>query len=299
VQFSTVLGAWAARRPLPLARSRHAAGVASGLLYAIGGLNNAGTALTSVVAYNPSTNLWSNRASLPAARRGWGGNGAATIGTTIYVAGGNDAAGALTRTLLAYNASTNTWSARAQMPVFSGCGGSAVIGGRLYVFSGCTRTGTGPQVAAGLLHRYNPATNTWTALRTAPAVHATPAVGVIAGRLHVVGGNNAASVATNRLDVFDPATNSWSTQASMPTARTGMTGAVVGGKFYVIGGRNTAGTPLSTVEAYDPATNSWTTRASMPTARAGLAAGVISNLVYAIGGRNATSAVATNERLAP
>ena len=60
------------------------------------------------------------------------------------------------------------------MPVFSGCGGSGVISGKLYVDSGCTRTATGPQTAAALLHRYDPVANTWTTLPGAPAVHVQP-----------------------------------------------------------------------------------------------------------------------------
>ena len=112
------------------------------------------TALNTVQAYNPSTNSWTTKASLPAARPS--GNGATHITGTIYVPGGQDAAGVITRTLYAYKISTNLWSTKATMPVFSGCGGSGVISGKLYVYSGCTKTGTGPQTAAGLLHRYDP-----------------------------------------------------------------------------------------------------------------------------------------------
>ena len=86
----------------------------------------------------------------------------------MYLAGGQDAAGALTRTFYAYNANTNVWSTQAAMPAYGACGGSAVISGRIYVFSGCTRSSTGAQIDARLLHRYNPATNTWTTLKSAP-----------------------------------------------------------------------------------------------------------------------------------
>ena len=160
------LSSWATRTSLPSARRSLATATASGLLYAIGGANSAGTALKTVQVYNPSTNAWTTKASLPAARPF--GNGATHISGTIYLPGGQDAAGVITRTLYAYRISTNTWSTKANMPVFSGCGGSGVISGKLYVFSGCTKTATGPQTAAALLHRYDPATNTWTTLRDAP-----------------------------------------------------------------------------------------------------------------------------------
>ena len=297
VRFTTVLGSWIARASLPSARRGPAVAVAGGLLYSIGGLTNAGSALSSVFAYNPSTNAWTSKASLPAARQG--GNGSAMIGGILYVAGGFDASRALTRTLYAYNVSTNTWSRRADMPVVSACGGSTVISGKLYVFSGCRRSSTGGQISAGSLHRYDPSTNQWTTLRSAPAVHFQPAVGVISGKLYVAGGNNSASVALTRLDVYDPATNTWSTRMNMPTARVSAAAAVVGGKLHVIGGRN-GETYLRTVEAYDPVTDSWSVRAAMPTARSGPGVGMISNLVYAVGGRrSSTSVVATNERYTP
>jgi probable HAF family extracellular repeat protein len=115
---------------------------------------------------------------------------------------------------------------------YRGCGGSAAIAGKLYVFSGCKRLSNGAQVAAGLLHRYDPATNSWSTLPTAPAAHFQPAVSIINGKLYVVGGNNGGtSPATGRLDVYDPGTNAWQTRTSMPTARFATAGAVVGGRL--------------------------------------------------------------------
>jgi N-acetylneuraminic acid mutarotase len=295
VRFTTDIS-WASRAPLPSARRLHAVWAANNLLYAIGGSNGAGTALRTVQAYSPITNSWTNKALLPAARHS--GNGAVTITSTMYLAGGRDAAGVLTRTLYAYNTSTNVWSTRAAMPVASGCGGSAVIAGKIYVFSGCSRVGTAAESAPGLLHRYDPATNAWTALRTSPVSHIQPAVSAIGGKLYVVGGNNGSAAATGRVDMYNPATNSWAIRATMPTARVASAGVAIGGKLHVFGGRN-GSTYLSTVEAYDPVANSWSSRASMPTARSALGVGGVSGFLYAVGGRNTATALATNERFTP
>jgi subtilisin family serine protease len=289
-------GSWTTRAALPSARRGHAVWAANGLLYAMGGINSAGTALRTVQAYNPSTNSWTSKASLPAARRA--GNGATTINGIIYLAGGSDAAGALTRTLYAYNPSTNTWSTKANMPVYSGCGGSATYAGKLYVFSGCTRSSTGAQVPARLLHRYDPNTNSWTTLRPAQASHFQPVVAVISGKLYVAGGNNSSDAATGRVDMYDPATNTWSIRAIMPTPRVTAAGAAIGGKLHVVGGRN-GPTYLNTVEVYDPLTDSWTRRGPMPTARAAFGAAGIGGLLYAVGGRNSTGVLAINQRYTP
>jgi N-acetylneuraminic acid mutarotase len=288
-------GAWVSRASMPTARRALAVTTANGLVYAIGGANASGTVLRTVQAYNPTTNGWTTKASIPAARQG--GNGAVTMNGVVYLAGGEDAAGALTRTLYAYSTTSNVWSTRASMPVYGACGGSAVIAGRIYVFSGCTRSGSGARINAGLLHRYNPNTNTWTTLRSAPVTHFRPVVGVISGKLYVVGGNNGSGTAMRRVDMYDPATNTWSSRTGMPTARTNAGAAIIGGKLYVVGGRNTA--YLNTVEAYDPVANAWTSGAAMPTARAALGVGGVGGLLYAVGGRNSTPALATTERFTP
>jgi N-acetylneuraminic acid mutarotase len=298
VRFTTFGNVWTGRAPLPSPRQRPAVAAAGGLLYAIGGLNGAGTALTSVMAYTPGSNSWSTKAALPAAR--YGGNGAAAISSKLYLAGGSNSVGALTRSLYAYNPSTGTWATKANMPVASGCGGSVAIGGKLYVFTGCTLLSTGGQVSVGLLHRYDPSINTWAALRAAPEAHFQPAVAAIGGKIYVAGGGNGSGATSGRLDVYDPATNTWTTLGAMPTARVAAAGAAAGGLLYVVGGRSGT-TYLSTVEAYNPVTDSWVVRAAVPTRRAGLGVSLISSdgRLYAIGGRNSTSVLATNERYTP
>jgi N-acetylneuraminic acid mutarotase len=297
VRFSTeVSTSWATRAPLLSARRGFAVGATGALIYTIGGINSAGTVLKTVQTYSAANNSWTTKASLPAARQT--GDGAVTINGIIYLPGGHDATNALTKTLYAYNTSTNVWSTKAAMPAFSSCGGSAVISGKIYVYSGCTKSSTGSQIAATALHRYDPVTNTWTTLHAAPVSHFQPVVGAIAGKLYVIGGNNSSSVAFGRVDMYDPATNAWTSKAAMPTARVGAAGSTINGKFQVIGGRNGT-TYLNTVEAFDPAANSWVTRPSMPTARAALGVGGLSGFLYAIGGRNSSSVLATNERYTP
>jgi N-acetylneuraminic acid mutarotase len=289
-------GAWASRASMPTARRALALAVANGSVYAIGGANASGTVLRTVQGYNPTTNGWTTKASTPAARQG--GNGAVTLNGMVYLPGGEDANGGLTRTLYAYNTSTNTWSTRAQMPAYGACGGSALMSGQLYVFSGCTRSSSGAEIDARLLHRYNPTNNTWTTLRQAPVTHFRPVVAAVGGKLYVVGGNNGSGAAIGRVDMYDPVTNTWSTLASMPTPRMNAGAAFLGGKLYVVGGKS-GPAYLNTVEVYDPVTNTWTSRPALPTARGALGVANVSGSIYAIGGRNATAALATNERFTP
>jgi N-acetylneuraminic acid mutarotase len=288
---------WAARSSMPSARHQPVAAATAGMLFAIGGLNSGGTAQRGVFAYDPVSNSWSTKAQLPAAR--YNGNGAAAINGKIYVPGGFDATNALTRTLYVYTAATNTWTTKAAMPVPGGCGGSAAIDGKLYVFTGCTRSSTGVQSSARLLHRYDPATNTWTTRQAAPVTHYSPVVAAVGGKLYVAGGNTATNGQTARLDVYNPATNTWVTMQPMPTARVAAGGGSIRGLLYVAGGRS-GSTYLRSVDAYDPLSDTWSSRTPVPTARAGVGSSFISiaGRFYVVGGRN-SSVLATNEEYTP
>lgn len=282
---------WVSRASMAKARSAFALVPANGRLYAIGGRRN-GTTIAAVETYSPTSNSWTPRAALPSAR--YDGNGAVAINGLLYLPGGRNSAGALTKTLYVYTLATNAWSTKAPLPTPSGCGASVMINGRLYVLTGCD----GTSGFKARLHRYTPSSNTWTARASAPSAHGSPAVGVINGKLYVAGGRNAAGTAVATLHVYDPATNTWSTKAPMPSARFRAAGQVINGKLYVVGGTNAAGAELAATVVYNPATNQWSTQAAMPTARTRLGAAVINNQLYAVGGW-ATADLATVERYTP
>jgi N-acetylneuraminic acid mutarotase len=293
-------GPWTGRSAMLTARKQLATAVLNGALYAIGGTSSTPTAnLTKVEAYNPSTNSWTTRASLPSGRGRTGG--AAVINGVLYVAGGYGAGTTgLTKTLYAYNGSSNAWSSKAAMPSAGGCGGAGAINGLLYVIIGCDAGTTTTSGSKGILLQYNPATNTWSTKPAAPSAHRLPGVAALGGKLYVVGGKNSIGVVTNELHVYNPATNSWSTKAGMPSARYNLTAYAVGSQLYAVGGNNGADAFTNTVYIYNPSTNTWKTGPSMPTARAGLAAGAINGALYVLGGYTSTAtALATNEKLTP
>jgi N-acetylneuraminic acid mutarotase len=289
---------WAGKATMPTARFRLAAGVVGSLLYVVGGESGTSTPLSTLQAYNPTSNTWATKAPLPAARKS--PNGTGTINGKLYVSGGVLADNTLTKSLLAYTTATNSWATKASLPVGSYGGVTGVISGQLYVLTGkcvgCSSTGV---TTARRLYRYNPASNTWARLADAPAPHLMGVAAVIGGKLYVVGGYDATGRITAALHRYDPATSSWSTKANMPTARVELAAGVLAGKLYAIGGYNNT-SELNTVEVYDPVTNTWMTRASMPTARQGLGAGVINGLLYAVGGfQGGPGVLGRNEMFVP
>ena len=50
---------------MPTRRSFVGVGMVNGILYAVGGLDDIGTPLASVEAYDPTTDSWSSRAPVP------------------------------------------------------------------------------------------------------------------------------------------------------------------------------------------------------------------------------------------
>ena len=269
---------WSSQTAMPAARSGAAGGVINGIMYVAGGQST--TDQTSLQAFDVSAGTWSVLASLPGGR--YQGSGTGVINSELYEAGGwTTSPGLPNNNLFIYTPSSNTWRSGAAMPILSACGATGVIGGKLYVATGCD----GFSGYRNFLHVYDPATNAWAALASSPNAHANSAFGVIGGKLLVVGGFNAAgNVIHGILDVYDPVANTWTTKAPMPTGRVGAVGAVVNGKLYVIGGSTNGSNSLTTVEVYDPVADSWTTVASMPTPRAFSAVGVANGVIYVAGG---------------
>ena len=122
---------------MPAARPYAAAGVVNGLLYTVGGSSKDTLNTRTVYAYDPGSNNWATRASLPSGR--WAPS-AGVINGVLYVAGGTDVNFKPTTTLFAYTPATNTWMAKAPMLDPGACGAADVIGGKLYVLSQCETT---------------------------------------------------------------------------------------------------------------------------------------------------------------
>jgi N-acetylneuraminic acid mutarotase len=288
---------WTGKASLPGDRPRQGrsslkASSLDNFIYVFGGEAPAGIS-ARVDAYNITTNSWSPRAPLPSARLLL--NGASTINRLIYVTGGFNSAFAFTKTLYVYNAATDSWVRKADMPQTGSCGAQGVIGGLLYVYVGCTNASN-----AHHLFRYNPATNIWVTRAAPPTRHVNPAAaGVITGKFYLAGGFSNVSTDNLTLDVYNPATNTWTTRAPLPGAqRAGATG-VIGGKLFAAGGDAGTASPIGTLRVYDPATNLWTTKAPMPTPRGDAAGTPAAGLLFVIGGHALNSFTGRNEAYTP
>jgi N-acetylneuraminic acid mutarotase len=84
--------------------------------------------------YNPATNTWESRATLPNI---WGGMAAAVLNGKLLLVGGYGwASDSPLTNVEAYDPVTNTWMAKAPLPVGLSGGAAATVGSRVFYISG-------------------------------------------------------------------------------------------------------------------------------------------------------------------
>ena len=270
---------WTSKANMSTARRDPDAAVVNGKIYAIGG-SNGGSYVSSVEEYDPATNTWTTKASIPTVRQGFAK--AIVIDNKIYVLGGSDGTYSL-KTNEMYDPATNTWTVKANMPTTTLESCIVAVNDKIYVIDtyGTTRPS----------YEYNPATNTWTAKAAIPNQRqGEVGVAVANGKIYVIGGW-LSDTYLGTTDEFDPATNTWTTKASMVHPRGITEGSrfdggmvvVINNKIYAIGG-NKDGTVQFWNEEFDPATNTWTTKANVPFSWMAYKPAVVNNKLYVMGG---------------
>jgi len=230
--------------------------------------------------------------SLPA-RAGWNtltampqpatGTAVEAIDGIVYFAGGFN--GANLATLQAYDPTTNSWTALADLPGPRYAGdGAGVINSQLYVAGGWTQS---PPLPNDTLFVYDRPTDRWSSLASMPHLSACGATGVIDGKLYVTTACNGFSGYTSLLDVYDPGTDSWTSLANSASPHSQPAAGVINDKLYVAGGLRGDGNVTNLLEVFDPATNQWATLAPMPRGVVSSASAVLNGRLYVFGGQPA------------
>ncbi|MEW6232559.1 MAG: kelch repeat-containing protein, partial [Chloroflexota bacterium] len=137
-EYDPVTDTWAIRASMPTPRwNAGAAAATNGKVYVIGGQNSltAGAgALNAVEEYDPATNTWVARASMPTARHSFGV--VAASNGKIYVIGGYNSSGFLA-TVEEYDPATDSWSASPSVSVARAWTGAAEANnGKIYLIGG-------------------------------------------------------------------------------------------------------------------------------------------------------------------
>jgi N-acetylneuraminic acid mutarotase len=213
----------------------------------------------------------------------------------MYVVGGLGPAGVPPGFMYVYDPATDTWTKKKDMPRPVHHQAQAIYKGKIYTFGGCTQQLVG-DAAVDNSWVYDPAADTWTALKPMPGRRCSAKGAEVNGKIYVIGGfgpmeNGKPGTRVNGVNqAYDPETNTWEERSPMPTARNHAFSGVVNGKIYIIGGRLGSGSagsasPTDVVEEYDPAKDLWSdVKAPMPTLRSGGGDATYNGRIYVAGG---------------
>lgn len=236
---------WSAIADLPVGLTHAGITASNDTIYFAGGYPGTGSngnqvfSTTKVFSYSPATNTYTNLPDLPAAR---GGGALGLLDNKLYFISGSNSSRADVTDVYMLDLSNLAagWISRAPLPSARNHAAAVTLNGSLYVIGGQTGQDAG-LTAYGSLYRYNASNNTWTTLASmsTPRSHISDATFVHAGRIIVLGGQNAYESALRSNTAYDPLTNTWSSLTSLPAARFSGAGKLLSdGTYIYTGGYN-------------------------------------------------------------
>ncbi|WP_439883480.1 malectin domain-containing carbohydrate-binding protein [Pontibacter sp. MBLB2868] len=151
--------------------------------------------------------------------------------------------------VLDLNNLTAGWKTLAPLPNPRQHAGSAVYDGKIY-FIGGQSGHDDALVAQKDVHRYDPATDTWTKMADLPVPsgatgrgHISNSAVVIGSRILVLGGETVHKTGhTNMVSAYSPATNTWENLTPLPQSRFSGVAGILGGNIYYTGGSSSSTT---------------------------------------------------------
>jgi len=298
-------GRWVKLAPFPQPAEEISGTAAGGKMYVFAGLAPVWKPVGMVYEYDPTTDHWTKKRpmALPSHHVAF-----TTYHDKIYAFGGfvlpesGPPAWMPIDNAWEYDPVADTWKALAPMPTKRGSALAAAVGDLIYVIGGATTIlgsketavhPARPQMSVGTVEEYDPLKNTWRERSPMPTPRNHAAIGVVNGKIYVIGGRVGAAFIGLASDIavveeYDPSTDQWGApRARMPTARSAIGAGVYDGRIYVAGGEYQDPRMMATfraVEAYDPANNTWGEIPPMPVSRHGLAVGVIGNRLHVVSG---------------
>ena len=316
-----VTDSWASRAPMHQARYGLGVAVVNGKIYAIGGSTLQGSPpytggiVGTNEEYNPTTNTWVFKKSMPTPRMNFG---IAVYNNKIYCIGGevvfeDDSKAPLTNVNEVYDPVTDTWETKAPMPTPRSCLRANVANGKIYLIGGNDPDVHFEPGASTHNEVYDPLTDSWITKTPMLAAASNYASVVVDNKIYVIGGLIGGPWEGLRFDltqIYDAKNDRWDYGAPLPQGYGNVVAGATAGvnapkRIYVFGKGGT--------RVYDPVSDSWTVGAEMPTNRSDFGVAVLDDMLYVIGGGTAVTALgipfsdgpptilayATNERYIP
>ncbi|XP_060807286.1 influenza virus NS1A-binding protein homolog B isoform X2 [Amyelois transitella] len=258
------------RARLPHRRCAHGLATLRGRLIACGGYDRA-RVLQDAVAYDPTTNTWTELPNMRSARARFP---AARLGDEVYVIGGSDGHAELD--------SVDVWSAHggwrgaARLPLARSHAAAAAdeARGELFVVGGWAG---GRSLRA--VHKYSPGADAWTEVAPLNTGRSQCAAVWWRAALWALGGCDAWHCVASCEWL---AAGAWRAGAPLPTPRRSVGGAVWRGRLVSVGGSDGAASLRHT--DWLEAGGAWAAGPALRRARAALGVGVLGGVLYAAGG---------------
>ena len=232
-------------------------------------------------------NKWEPITQLPTERESFA---TAVVDNKIYLIGGTLFENRKKRprgpvglsTVEVYDTQTNTWQRGVDMPTLRHGAKAAVVNGIIYVFGGYSAKDKNivNMKFPVLVEAYDPQTDTWSRKQDMPVPRIHFGLGVVAGKVYIIGGRTGVHEPITRVDIYDPATDTWAKALQMPVQRDldFDSVAVASNRIYVIGGA----TPI--IEEYNPISRQWRKMNDMLDLRETFSQVVVKDDIYLIGG---------------
>ena len=251
--------------------------------------------INSTEAYNPATNTWTEKSSIPTARSSFG---AGVYQNKIYCIGGfnlNDDGTRTTPTGVneVYDPATDTWETKTPMPTARYGLQANVVDEKIYLIGGWYQLENKYKDVdeSAQVDVYDPKTDTWTLGTPTPTAVADYASAVVKYKIYVISGVTCGTTITDLTQIYDPKTEEWSSGASIPMGvKNAAAGAIASADsltaIFVVGGSNATYSLNGQYanQVYFPETNTWNKALPMPIDKAGLSVTIVNNTLYAIGG---------------
>lgn len=321
VSASLVEDTWTHMAPMSQARAGLGVVAVNGKIYAIGGTTASGQWKPDMFSggfvatneeYDPSTNTWATKASMPTARDYFA---IAAVGDKIYCIGGakghyrdvklNQGSYIETNVTEVYDTKTNSWATKASIPSTVINMLANVVDGKIYVMHGY------------YTYVYDPVDDSWANKTKIPASldswYSNPPVSfVVDKKIYVTGVFQTKPLyeEKQRVFIYDTESDSWSETGSWSTrigaAGCGLTTGVKAPPKAYIFGRTGPFPSVPITQVYDFGAESWSTANTMYSVRRDFGVAVVDDVIYVIGGYKVTSRiygmvapVGWNERYVP
>ena len=234
-EYNPTTNTWTYKKAIPTPRTYFAIAVYQNKIYCMGGLvalvgYNSQILTDSVEVYDPTTDTWENKTSMPNVRIGMS---ASVVNGMIYVIGGDS------RITHVYNPINDSWETKASVPSSLDQCVSVVLDGKIHAFG------------ALLVHYiYDPEIDTWETGESKNTNIYFPVAAVTTGiyapkRIYVLGAaypywNNPSNISPPEGSIYDLKTGNWTKVASIPVGHFAGGAVVIEDRIYLIGGGESA-----------------------------------------------------------